>query len=139
MASSAVWARSVIGSFSGIGGFGVEPADAVRLGHEAQLVARRDLEVGVEHGAEQRAIDLAGDQRVGAERLDHARRRLEAAGRDGEVLGADGELELVAGALRAIEREAGDLPAAVAARAAGMKFIGGLPMKLPTKRAAGLR
>ena len=35
-----------------VGGRGVEPADAVRLGDEAQLVAGRELDVGIEDGAD---------------------------------------------------------------------------------------
>src|SRR5262245_15855805 len=100
MASSAVWARSGNLVSDSIGGGGVEPADTVGLGDEAQLVAGRELDVGVEHRAEQRAVDLGGNEGVGAQRLDDARGGLEAAGRNGEIFGADGEFELVAGGPR---------------------------------------
>ncbi len=51
--------------------------------------------------AEQRAVDVGGDQRVRPERLDHPDRRRDAAGAEAHVLGADGELDPLAGRVRA--------------------------------------
>ena len=85
------------------------------------------------------AVDVGRDQRVRAERLDHADGGRDAVRRDVDVLRADRELDA-----RRLARGPGIVAPATDQLPsprlfAGRKFIGGLPMNEPTKRAAGLR
>ena len=105
---------------------------------QRQGLAGLDREVAVEHGAEERIGDGHGDELVGAERLDHAHGSGKAAVGDGQVLRPDAELQ----ARRRPAARRSSVPATCqwpSLRLAGRKFIGGLPMKPPTKASAGSR